>query len=148
MKRFRFSLETVKVYKEQLLENLKTEYSAALALVRAKEEEIARLEGDKARFQQEWNEKAAAGLSIREHQQYQQYLDRLHRQIRLEKHKLEELVRKAEAKREEVVEMNKETTTLEKLKEKKKAEYDKAEAKEHDLFIEEFVSKSLFELKK
>lgn len=148
MKRFRFSLETVKVYKEQLLENLKTEYSACMALVQAKEADIAELEKQKIRFQQDWNKRAAEGLSIRDHQQYQQYLDRLHRQIQLEQQRLAELMRRAEEKREEVVEMNKETTTLEKLKEKKKKEYDQAEAKDHEQFIEEFVSRSLFQIKK
>ena len=147
MKRFRFSLETVKVYKEQLLENLKTEYSACMALVKAKEADIAKLEDEKTRFQQDWNEKAAKGLSVRDHQQYQQYLDRLHRQIQMERQRLAELARRAEEKREEVVEMNKETATLEKLKEKKKEEYDRAEAKDHEQFIEEFVSRSLFQIK-
>ena len=147
MKQFRFTLETVKVYKEQLLENLKTEYSTAMNLVRAKEEDIAKLEDEKKSFQEDWNQKAATGLSIRDHQQYQQYLDHLHRKIQTEQQQLTQLAQQAEEKREEVVDMNKETTTLKKLKEKKKAEYDQIEAKKHEQFIEEFVSRSIFNTK-
>ena len=45
-----------------------------------------------------------------------------------------------EKKREAVVEAKKETSSIEKLKEKKLDAYQKAVAKSEELFIEEFVS--------
>ena len=53
---------------------------------------------------------------------------------------LEELRAQEEAKREQVVEAKKETSSIEKLKEKKLEAYHKEEAKSEELFIEEFVS--------
>ena len=40
MKRFRYSLETVLHYKNQVLDNLKAEHAAAMERVNRKEEEI------------------------------------------------------------------------------------------------------------
>ena len=144
MKRFRFSLETVKTYKDRLLSQLKNEYGLRLADVHAKEAEIEKLKQEKDKTQQEFNEKNAQGLSILESRQYQYYLDSLHKKIKLEQRKLKELVRLAEEKKEEIIEVNKETTSLAKLKDKKMVEYNKMEAKEQELFIEEFVSRNIF----
>ena len=47
---------------------------------------------------------------------------------------------KEEAKRNEVVEAKKETSSIDKLKEKKRQEYDKVVQKEEEQFIEEFVA--------
>ena len=43
MKRFRYSLETVLHYKNQVLDNLKAEHAAAMERVNRKEEEIRSL---------------------------------------------------------------------------------------------------------
>ena len=56
------------------------------------------------------------------------------------RHILEELRAEEEKKRERVVEAKKDTSSIEKLKEKKLDAYHKAEAKGEELFIEEFVS--------
>ena len=54
--------------------------------------------------------------------------------------RLEELEAEAEKRREAMVEAKKETSSIEKLKEKKLEAYHKEEAKSEELFIEEFVS--------
>ena len=53
---------------------------------------------------------------------------------------LEKLKEKEEAKRNEVVEAKKETSSIDKLKEKKFKEYEKAVQKEDEQLIEEFVT--------
>ena len=53
---------------------------------------------------------------------------------------LEELRKKEEAKRQEVVDAKIDTSSIEKLKEKKLEAYHKEEAKSEELFIEEFIS--------
>ena len=66
----------------------------------------------------------------------------LFRSVKIRK-KYEELAKlreKEEAKRSEVVEAKKETSSIDKLKEKKFKEYEKAVQKEEEQFIEEFVA--------
>lgn len=58
----------------------------------------------------------------------------------MEYYKLEELRRREERKRDQVVEARKETATIEKLKEHKLEDYRKAEQKDEEQRIEEFVS--------
>ena len=48
--------------------------------------------------------------------------------------------KREEKKRSEVVEAKQETSSIDKLKEKKLKEYEKAVQKQEELFIEEFVS--------
>ena len=61
-------------------------------------------------------------------------------EIQVETQRLEELQAEEEKRREAVVEAKKETSSIEKLREKKLDAYHKAEAKSEELFIEEFVS--------
>ena len=74
---------------------------------------------------------------------YESYMNHLDSMIRIENEKLEDLKEYQEQKRGEVVEAKKETSTIEKLKDKKKKEYDKIFLKKDELFIEEFVSNSM-----
>ncbi|MPN20524.1 hypothetical protein SDC9_167903 [bioreactor metagenome] len=64
-------------------------------------------------------------------------------EIQREKRHLEVLQKREEEKRAEVVEVKIETSTLEKLKEKKLEQYNKEVQKSEELFIEEFVSRNL-----
>ena len=59
-----------------------------------------------------------------------------------ERAKLSKLREAVEAKRKEVVEAKQETAAIEKLKEKKVRDYQKALEKSEEAFIEEFVSTS------
>lgn len=71
---------------------------------------------------------------------YDGYLNSLRKQIEKEKQVLTELRIDAEKKREEMVAAKVETSSFEKLKEKKQLEYDKEAAKKEEQFIDEFVS--------
>ena len=61
-------------------------------------------------------------------------------EIQRETLRLEALREAEEKKREEVVEAKKETSSIEKLKERKLEDYNKAVLKSDEQFIEEFVS--------
>ena len=144
MKKFAFSLETVKEYKEQMLENVKVEYGVIMAAVKQKEDDIAALEREKHDLNIELNRKNARGITPLEIAGYQRYLNVLHYNIKQEKRKLEELNRQAEKKKDEVIEKRKETASFDKLKEKRLAEYNQQAMKSQEQFIEEFVvNKSL-----
>ena len=140
MKKFRFSLETVLDYKQQALEALMAEHGAILAQVRDQEAVVEGLEQEHLQVDEEFSGRKLEGLSILDALNYEQYLRALEREIMEERRKLELLRRKEEAKRNQVVGARKETATIEKLKEHKLEDYRKAEQKEEEQRIEEFVS--------
>jgi len=148
MKKFAFSLETVKNYKEKLLENLKLEHGAIMAEVAAQKSLIGSMEESERGINSELNEKNSVGISPHEHTNYRRYLKVLENDIKQEYEKLYRLERKEEEKRIEVVEMKKETSTLEKLEEKKLAEYNFLELKANEIFIEEFVGNKKYAVRR
>ena len=79
-------------------------------------------------------------MPVTEALMYQNALRAAELEIQRETKRLEELEAVAEKRREAMVEAKKETSSIEKLKEKKLEAYHKEEAKSEELFIEEFVS--------
>ena len=140
MKKFRFSLETVLDYKQQVLDALQTEHATILAQVRAQEDYLEGLETDYRETDAEFSQRKLEGIAILDAMRYEQYLRAMERQIQQAVFRLEELQRQAEAKREEVVEAKKDTSSIEKLKEKKLDSYNKAVEKSEEAMIDEFVS--------
>ena len=140
MKKFRFSLETVLDYKQQALDALQVEHGAILARVRAQEAEIEEMEAAYRQLNGEFARRKAEGITIVDAMKYDQYLRARERELEEAYQRLEELKQQAEKKRQEVVEAKKETSSIEKLREKKLGEYNKAVEKSEELFIEEFVS--------
>ena len=140
MKKFTFSLSAVKEYKDKLLDNLKTEQAVILSAIAKQEKLIAEMEATERFINSELNEKNSKGITPHELINYKRYLRAMQNDIEIEYKRLEKLRAAAEEKRIEIMEMKKETTSLEKLEEKKLLEYNIMERKEHELFIEEFVS--------
>ena len=140
MKKFRFSLETVLDYKNQALDALRAEHGAILAQVRAQEEVVEGLEREHRNVDEEFTQRKLEGLNVLDALNYEQYLRSLEREIQEEQRKLAKLRRQEEQKRTQVVEARKETATIEKLKEHKLEDYRKAEQKDQEQQIEEFVS--------
>ena len=64
MKKFRFSLETVLEYKQQILDSLQAEHGAILARIRQQEEHIEMLEAEYRHLSQEFNRRKTEGISI------------------------------------------------------------------------------------
>ncbi len=140
MKKFRFSLETVLEYKQQVLETLQTEHGAILARVREQEQHIEELEAAYRALSHEFNRRKAEGLTILDAIKYEQYLRSSERQIEEAYEHLRQLQKQAEKKRAEVVEAKKETSSIEKLREKKLEGYNKAIQKSEEALIDEFVT--------
>ena len=136
MKKFKFALDTVLSYKKQVLDALRGEHAEALAKVRAQDRVWQEYRECSAEYQQ----RAEEGLPITEALMYQSALRAGELEIQVETQRLEELQAEEEKRREAVVEAKKETSSIEKLREKKLDAYHKAEAKSEELFIEEFVS--------
>ena len=140
MKKIRFSLETVLDYKNQALDALRAEHGAILAQVRAQEAVVEGLEREYSQVDGEFTQRKLEGLTVLDALNYEQYLRALEREVKEEYRKLSLLRRQEEQKRGQVVEARKETATIEKLKERKLEDYRKAEQKDEELRIEEFVS--------
>lgn len=140
MKKFKFSLDTVLSYKQQVLEALQGEHALALAAVREQEALLERLWQQYRDYNAEYRQRAEEGLLLTEALMYQNGLRAAEREIQLETARLEELRAEEEKRREKVVEAKKDTSSIEKLKEKKLDDYHRAEAKSEEAFIEEFVS--------
>lgn len=140
MKKFRFSLETVLDYKQQVLETLQAEHGAILARVREQEKLIEELEAAYRALSHEFNRRKEEGLTVLDAVRYEQYLRSSERQIEEAYKHLRELEQQAEKKRNEVVEAKKETSSIEKLREKKLEGYNKAVQKSEEAMIDEFVT--------
>lgn len=140
MKKFKFPLDTVLSYKQQVLDALRGEHAAILAEVHAQEEWVEHLWQEYRAYSEEYRRRTAEGLVMTEALMYQTGLRSIEREIQRETEKLDALRAKEEAKRAEVVEAKKDTSSIEKLREKKLDAYHKEEAKSEEVFIEEFVS--------
>ena len=140
MKKFRFSLETVLDYKQQVLAALQTEHGAILAQVRDQEKFLEELEAGYRHMNHEFTRHKLSGISIVDAMKYEQYLRAMERQIEEAHQLLQDLQKQEEAKRREVVEAKKDTSSIEKLREKKLEVYNKAVQKSEENLIDEFVT--------
>lgn len=141
MKKFVFNLEKVMEFKNQKLENKKMEHATAIMLVNKQKSKIEALREKYSDINSEFNMKKVSGITIIEASGYSSFLYTLENEIKQELSKLDELKINEDNKRKEVVEVKIETSTLEKLKEKKYEQYVKEAGKSEELFIEEFVSR-------
>ena len=140
MKKFKFSLDSVLSYKQQVLESLQGEHAAILAQVREQEAVLERAWQDYRDCDGEYRQKKEQGITITDAMVYQNGLRVLERDIQRETDRLEELRRKEEKKRQEVVDAKIDTSSIEKLREKKLEFYNKEVAKSEEVLIDEFVS--------
>jgi len=139
MKKFRFPLETVLDYKQQVLDALQVEHGAILAQIRAQETKIEEMETAYRQLNGEFARRKLEGITIVDAMKYDQYLRAMERQLEDAYKHLELLKQQAEKKRREVVEAKKETSSIEKLREKKLDGYNKAVQKSEEAMIDELV---------
>ena len=140
MKKFKFSLDSVLSYKQQVLDALKGEHAAILAQVREQEEVLDAVWKAYRDCNEEYRQRKAEGITVTDAMFYQNGLRVLERDIQRETDKLEELRKQEEAKRQEMVDAKIDTSSIEKLKEHKLEDYHKAVQKAEESLIDEFVS--------
>ncbi|MCI8321979.1 MAG: flagellar export protein FliJ [Dorea sp.] len=142
MKKFSFSLDKVLDYKQQLLESVQAEHAAALSELHQQENVVQEAWNSYRIYNEEFCESKKNGLMIAEALFYERRLRAMEARIQEETERLKQLQKVEEQKRNAVIEVKKETASLEKLKEKKLNLYQKAVQKSEETFIEEFVSNS------
>ena len=140
MKKFKFSLDSVLSYKQQVLDALKGEHAAILAEVRAQEEVLEATWQAYRDCNEEFCQRKLEGMTIADAMFYETGLRTLERDIQRETDKLEVLKKKEEKKRQEVVDAKIDTSSIEKLREHKLEDYNKAVQKAEENLIDEFVS--------
>ena len=140
LKKFKFTLDTVLDYKRQVLEAIQGEHAAILAQVREQETVVEEAWQRYRLCNEEYRELKATGLTIADAMFYQNGLRALEMEIQRETELLEKLQAQEEKKREEMIEAKKETSSLEKLKEKKLDQYQKEYQKSEEQLIDEFIS--------
>lgn len=139
MKKFRYSLESVLNYKEQILERITDEYAECQLRVRRKEEEISVLRTKQYRLMQSFDDVKRKGAAIERYLVYSAMIEAAGNAIEYRKDQLAVLRREEEAKKKEVVDATVDVKKFVRLKEKKYREYQQAMQKEEEAFIEEFV---------
>ena len=103
MKKFKFSLDSVLSYKQQVLDALKGEHAAILVKVREQEDYLEQLWSKYRTYNAEYSQRKLEGMTILDATIYQTGLRRMETVIQEETQRLEELRRQEEAKRQEVV---------------------------------------------
>lgn len=140
MKKFKFQLDTVLRYKGQVLDSRLAEHGAVLAQVNRQEEVLGQAQQNLWGCVEEYREKQAMGMTVMDAMRYQTGIEVLEKAVRREEEKLARLRQLEEEKRARVVEAKQETSSLEKLKEIKRGEYDYALQKEEEKRIDDLVS--------
>lgn len=143
MKKFNFPLDTVLNYKDQALDNLKSEHAQILAKVAEQERKIESLKKQQKAACIRYEEETRQGTTVSAMREYEGYITYMQQRIIAEQSVLRKLKLKEEKKRSEVVEARKEKVSIEKLKEKKLVQYNKEVQRSEELFIEEFVSNTM-----
>ena len=128
MKRFKYSLENVLHYKEQILDSIKAEHGTLLAQIRKKEAEIQELENKLVSAQNKMDDLKKQDVQIKDICLYGMYIKLLQQQ--------------EEKKKVQVIAAKIDTSRYEKLKDRRQSEYEKAAKKAQELFIEEFASRT------
>jgi len=144
MKKFQFSLDSLKKYNEQVLDGEKTVLGNLRAQLREMQEQLDErfklLEYAQDRLRLLLRE----NITVNRVSVQKRYISSLQQDIYRIKAEIEEKNAEIEIQLEKVVEATKEVSKLEKLEEKQLEEYKQQEQKETEQFIEEFVSSSSF----
>lgn len=143
MKKFSFSLGRVLEFKNQMLEREKSELSRLRHRKHELEVGLEQQEQEFLEVSSELDEKSREGVSAQIFRSYQYQLDN----IRIRQAELRELLAKQEELIEQqlaqVLELSKDVSGLDKLKEHQLEEHLKAEAKAAETVVSEFVSGKL-----
>ena len=140
MKKFHFTLETLKKYNDRILDTEKNTLGILRAEAAEIEKELARTQHRLNLAHEEKRRLCKKGTTPVELTVQQRYISELNLRIHELEADLEMKKRQVEAQLQKVVEATKEVSKLEKLEEKQLEEYRTAEKKEEEAFIEEFVS--------
>ncbi len=144
MKRFEFSLNKLKDYKEQVLDREKN----SLAVLRRQQQE---LEEEKintintfTNSCKEFDRKTLSGITVMQIQVYKSYHEALRLQIEEIQENIDRLEIRIQNQLRVVVERTKEVSTLDKLEDRQLEDYNYTASKTEEQFIAEYVLNSSY----
>ena len=140
MKKFQFSLQKLKDYREQELERQKNILALLQADLRRIEEARELLVGKVIEQGEQLDRVYRLGSTASDIAMRKRYIVTLQQEIHTKEQQAVDKRAEIEEQLSVVVEATKEVKTLEKLEEKQLEEYNHAVSKENEQFIEEFVS--------
>lgn len=140
MKKFQFSLQKLKDFREQELDRQKNALSLLQAELRRIEESREVLIGKIAEQGEQLDRVYKLGSTASDIAMRKRYIVTLQQEVHIKERQAMEKRVEIEEQLAVVVEATKEVKTLEKLEEKQLEEYNHAASKENEQFIEEFVS--------
>lgn len=144
MKKFKFSLDKLKDYRNQILEKEKND----LARLRREQQQlldnIAALRSRLEQSQDDFIEKSRQGMSVTQVMFTKNYQQSLSEQIKQLEKDSAELDGRIQKQLTVVVEASKDVTSLDKLEEKQLDEYKFLEAKAQEQFVSEYVLNSTY----
>ena len=135
MKRFQFGLDTVLQYKRQVLDGAQNEYAEAIQRVRQQERRLRHRS-----LNQQFRRAEAEGITIADAMGYEMGLRMLEGEIQREESRLHQLQTEAEERRKRMIAARQDTSSLEKLREKKLESYEKELQRQEELRIDELVA--------
>ena len=144
IKRFQFTLDKLKGYKEQVLSKEKGDLAALRAQQAKYAAEQAKVQAELDEANEEFLRKSGSGMTIMEMTLFKEYLNSLSNQIRELERKIQLEEEKIKFQTKVVVEANKDVSSLEKLEDKQREEYNFKVSKAEEQFIEEYVSNSIY----
>ncbi len=137
---FQYSLTTVLTYKEQVKQQKEGEYSKLQSQVEKQQQKLNLLLHTYQGYLRLLDEHKAKEFVMEKVLMYEKYLQVLEQQIQEAQLVLSSYQLDADRKRAELVQANMDVATLEKLRDKKKAEFLKEEQKKEEIRMEEFLS--------
>lgn len=143
MKKFHFSLQAMRDYRERLLDEEKGTLQRLKAERDGIEEHLRRLEEEFARLSLEMVKAQMQGTTIIELRKLSAQLDNLRLQIEEQRTLLEQAEAKVEQQMSVVVAANQEVSKLDKLEERQREEYRHQVNKAEEDRIDELVSQNL-----
>ena len=143
MKKFRFTLDKMRGYTQQLLDEEKNILARLKQVQFEIEARIENLENSFADISLELQEDERNGIEASALMGYNLQMTNIRNQLKELRIELKKAIRDVDKQLEKVVAASKEVSKLDKLEEKQLEEYQKTVAKGEEIFIDEFVSSDI-----
>lgn len=140
MKKFSFSLQKVLEIKLQMLDNFKFELSNLNHEANSLDMDIKNLNNKYFYLDEEFNKKSSVCITVGEITYYKMLMESVLKKIEIKKSDKAVIDIKIQEKRNEIININKEISSLENLRDKELEKYNHLVTKSEEIFIEEFIS--------
>lgn len=139
MKKFRFGLDSVLDYRNQVLDSRQNEYALAAKRMHEQQEYVECLKAQYGQMNLLFRQQAAEGMTAADAMGFENGLRMLEEQIACGNKQLQECRREVERAQALVVQAHMDSAVLERLKEKQRKAYETLSQKMEEQFVEELV---------